>query len=314
MSSPLPFAAGIPFTPQPVANWLYQSMVLALEFFQGALGRRGRFHPNGDFLTDDTKQPASGGQIACFWGTELGSRRDRGLIAWDFDIDLAVFVTPGYDFARLWEKAKSVFEPLGYRLIEHSKGYKFRICPSEPLALNQWEETCEDARKESPKLSRPKRVAIASKKKVSWPPTAPHDCNCLDIEVYTVSRNAALRIFKGTVTHSVNPMDVFPIVEGIFGPLRVPLPRTPKILDLEYGSQWRRVYSVKKILKGGRSVMEDISDDLGVRRLIWPSVALSDAEEFEDGYAGAGLDASPKDVPWRYRKVTEYDNGQPHDI
>ena len=83
------------------------------------------------------------------------------------------------------------------------------------------------------------------------------------------------------------------------------------ILDLEYGSQWRDTLKVKKVT-GGRSVMMQIPTVMVtvVRRTIWPSIALSDAEEFEDGYAGASLYASPKDVPWRYRKPTEYDNGQ----
>ena len=215
MSSSHPSAAGIPFTPQPVANWLYQSLVLALEFFQGALGRRGRFHSNGTFLTDDTNQPANGGQIACFWGTELGSRRDRGLIAWDFDVDLAVFVTPGYDFAKVWEKAKTVFEPLGYRLAEHNKGFKFRICPSKALAHSPWKETYQEAREENPKLSRPKLMAVATEKKASGPPRAPHGCNCLDIEVYTVKRNAKLHI-QGTKELIVKCSDVFPIVEGMY--------------------------------------------------------------------------------------------------
>ena len=220
------------------------------------MGRRGRFHSNGAFFIDDSNQPANGGQIACFWGTELGSRRDRGLTAWDFDVDLAVFVTPEYDFAKVWEQAKSVFEPLGYRLAEHSKGFKFRICPSEALAHSLWKETYQEAREENPKFSRPKLIAAATQKKASGPPRAPHGCNCLDIEVYTVKRNAKLHI-QGTKTLIVKSDRVFPIVEGIFGPLRVPLPRSPKILDLEYGSQWRDSLEVKKVT-GGLSAMMQI--------------------------------------------------------
>ena len=32
---------------------------------------------------------------------------------------------------------------------------------------------------------------------------------------------------------------LFPIVEGFFGPLRIPLPRTPAVLDSRFKSKWR---------------------------------------------------------------------------
>ena len=117
---------------------------------------------------------------------------------------------------------------------------------------------------------------------------------------------------QGTKTLIVKSVDVFPIVEDSFGPLRVPLPTRPRFLDLEYGNQWRDSLEVKKIGKDGRAAMMKIPTDMVtvVRRTIWPSVALSDAKEFEDGYAGASLHASSNDVAWRYRKATEYDNGQ----
>ena len=94
-----------------------------------------------------------------------------------------------------------------------------------------------------------KHAAIARKKhEVMENPTG---INCVDIEVHTVTTNRKRRILKASRgamfepgftwrTPSggkldVDPASMFPIVEGIFGPLRIPLPRTPVMLVSEYG-------------------------------------------------------------------------------
>ena len=101
---------------------------------------------------------------------------------------------------------------------------------------------------------------------------------------------------RGTKKIKVPCADVFPLVEGIFGPLRIPLPRTPHILDAEYGSLWRQTWIVKKITKAKPVLFEAPSD---ARRCAWPSVHLHSCEELQGGLHGAGTEASEHDIEWR---------------
>ena len=155
----------IPFAPQPVADWLYEVSAHVLISFQKLLGEGG-FDAGGNFLKCGTEGPASGGQISAFWGTELGSRRDQAMIAWDYDVDLVVFLTPDFDFANLWELAQQDLEPLGLRFIEHNRGFKYRIAPESPLALSQWKELVHELKLLNPGVSRSLlcRKAAAAKK------------------------------------------------------------------------------------------------------------------------------------------------------
>ena len=107
---------------------------------------------------------------------------------------------------------------------------------------------------------------------------------------------------KGSQTFEVDPSDVFPIVEGIFGPLRIPLPRTPVCLDREYGGQWRHTRVCKRVSNHGKGKEERIPGD-SVRRCAWPSVPLVSCEHLRCGYSGAGPRASPGDMPWRFHEA-----------
>ena len=60
---------------------------------QTLLGTHKSFNIKGVY-GDAQGEPASGGQLAAFWGTEIGSRRDRALIAYEYDIDFEAFLTP----------------------------------------------------------------------------------------------------------------------------------------------------------------------------------------------------------------------------
>jgi hypothetical protein len=112
----------VPFAPQPVVNWIYQALSSGLCVLQKLLGANKRFQADGTFRADGGMEPASGGQVVVFWGTEIGARRDQGLIAWDYDGDLAVFKTPDCDFNAVWSEAMAALGPLGLRLIQHSEG------------------------------------------------------------------------------------------------------------------------------------------------------------------------------------------------
>ena len=52
---------------------------------------------------------------------------------------------------------------------------------------------------------------------------------------------------------TVKPHDSFPIVEGFYGPLRIPLPRTSAVLDLRFVKKWRTEVVVRSAALMGRT-------------------------------------------------------------
>ena len=102
----------------------------------------------------------------------------------------------------------------------------------------------------------------------------------------------------GTSKIMAKPAALFPLVEGIFGPLRVPLPATPVLLDAEYGKKWRTERKAKVIHPSGRSSMVDVP--AGAKRGVWPSVELLHSSALLGGFSGAGMSKSPQDIQWRF--------------
>ena len=291
----------VPFTPQPVVDWLYQVLGMTLSLIQELLGTKATFDANGCFVDKEGGNQASGGMLATFWGTEIGARRDQALVAWDYDVDLAAFITADCDFDRLWRQAAEKMEPFGLRMINHTRkrrGTKYRICPKHALAYNDWKERYQLAHLENPGKGRSviTKVAALSKKR-NEPLMSPSGCNCLDLEIYVVKPRATLAI-RGSTIHKVPCSAIFPIVEGIFGPLRVPVPATPNILDLEYGRQWRHRRVVKAIQNSANSIEVDISG-LNAKRCAWPAMPLHSCSELIGGFYGVDLDAA-SDTQWRY--------------
>ena len=97
---------GMPYTPQFVVDWLYQCVldtVRVLEAILGVVSYSAEGYPLGD----------GAGQVMLFWGSHLGSIREQALIAWDYDVDLAVFYHEA-DFALIWNSAKRQLLHLGY--------------------------------------------------------------------------------------------------------------------------------------------------------------------------------------------------------
>ena len=66
-----------------------------LEGILGVVSYSAEGYPLGD----------GAGQVMLFWGRHLGSIREQALIAWDYDVDLAVFYHEG-DSALIWNSAK----------------------------------------------------------------------------------------------------------------------------------------------------------------------------------------------------------------
>ena len=108
--------------------------------------------------------------------------------------------------------------------------------------------------------------------------------------------NQPIAISEGTASGvRVKPDQLFPIVEGFFGPLRVPLPRTSAVLDATYGKRWRTKYAVRSIDGKYRCILGPLD-----RHAIHPAVPLSGCPSYLGCFRGAGLDASAGDVVWRW--------------
>ena len=290
---------GIPFTPQPVVNWLYDVVGRTYQVLQCLLGTHGSFESSGTFIDRETKEPLSGGMVCGFWGTEIGARRDQALIAWDYDADFAVFKTRDFDFGCLWRQASQLLESQGLRCIEHTAGFKFRVCPSNPLAFNDWRERRQYIHLVKPGLGRAGISTAASQSKKNGDAFVASGPNCLDIEVYNVVPSKPIKIQGTKKKISANTEHLFPIVEGIFGPLRLPLPATPYVLDKEYGSHWSRVREVKVIHSSYQSKTQTVRD-AGVKRCAWPTIPLYDCGPLLGAYSGAGVEKSDSDIPWRF--------------
>ena len=129
----------IHWLPQEAADWLYEATHYAMPLLQTLLGTHRAFNSKGQYIDEDG-EPASGGQLAAFWGTELGSRRDRALIAYDTDVDFQVFVTPCSSFDEVWAAATPIFESLDLRCSVTSPGKYYRLSPRFPLTYNSWVE------------------------------------------------------------------------------------------------------------------------------------------------------------------------------
>ena len=319
MQPTIEHAVGLRFTPQPVVNWLYQAMAYAIMVLQSLLGKSASFNSNGEFLDSKTNSPASGGVVCAVWGTELGARRDQALVAWDYDVDLAVFTTDGFDFSLVWSQLKKKLEPLGLQCLEHSPGYKFRIAPLQPVAFNYHQAARHEAKLRNPRAARPELMQHAAiSREYHVPMQNPTGTNCVDIELYVVTAEARARR-KGTATaacsaksplriawHGVSsliksdlsPSSIFPVVEGVCGPLRIPLPRTPGMLDAEYGNNWGTERSMKVI--SGNCSSKMVSVGAGARRSAWPTIELLDCRSLLGGFWGAGLSQSDDDVNWRF--------------
>ena len=93
---------------------------------------------------------------------------------------------------------------------------------------------------------------------------------------------------------------LLPIVEGFFGPLRVPLPATSAALDAEYTKAWRNTYAVKAHASKSGAMKYTVTLDAHCKRAIHPAVPLKGYPTYLECFSGASCDASPSDVAWRW--------------
>ena len=56
------------------------------------------------------------GEVMLWWRSHLGSARDKGLVAWDYDADLAVVHVPGCDVQQVWHSARTNIRNVGVSL------------------------------------------------------------------------------------------------------------------------------------------------------------------------------------------------------
>jgi hypothetical protein len=297
-------ASAIRFTPQPVVNWLYTGLARAIMALQIHLGTVARFNREGHFIDDATSSPASGGQVCAVWGTEIGARREQALIAWDYDIDLAVFKTPDCDFSKVWLGVQDSMKDLGLCFVEHEIGKKFRIAPKHCLAFEYPQERRHDAKKRLAGQSRSALCQAARMARLRHEALPnPTGINCVDIEVYSVAAikpgaNVKALVVQGSQAITLTPSAIFPFVERIFGPLRVPLPSTPAMLDAEYTSDWREKREIKTVK--GNSACKYAGVPVGAKLSAQPNILMLGCTPLLGGFWGAGLTESSDEVPWRF--------------
>jgi hypothetical protein len=300
---------GMQFTPQSVANFLYQVLPVCVHTLQNLLGTTARFNSDGRFLEASSGAPASGGQVCAWWGTELACRSEQAMTAWDYDVHLCVFQTPDVEFTSVCKRMALMLEPLGLRLIEHRQkldhpGFKFRIAPKSPLAWHEGEERYQEAFLLHPTCSGASLKKLASESKAEGRPVAnPCGMNCVEVEVYDV--HPCKNVFiKGTKSFHLSCKKLFPLKQGIFGPLRIPVPSTPAALDLEYGKLWRDRRVVKTVLPNGGFKMIHLRRGTSARRCVWPSMPIEGCPSLRGSYFGVGMDASDEDIVWIFNVNT----------
>ena len=266
-------AGPIPMTPAVVVNWLYQCLVDVFSKLQHVLGQSGSFGASGEMLPHATCL----GEVVLWWGTHLGCIRDQGLIAWDYDVDLAVFLRDGVSFDGIWASARKPLLALGYNLTTISKS-KFRVSPKDPLTWAPFQELYHEVQEaavgtgaDRGHLNKQASALFAQGRRAR----KPHGKNCLDIDVYMVKPGKQIRIM-GSKPFSLDTATLFPTAKGVLGPLRLPIPRTSAVLTAEYGADCIKKRRVKVMsAKGSVKEWKDVPD--GVRRIAWPYERLSRA-------------------------------------
>ena len=266
------FGETMRLTPPNVGNWLYQALVDVHTALQHSM-RICTFDSAGR-----PSDPGPCGEVLLWWGTHLGSVREQALIAWDYDADLAIMTTPDLDFDAVWAVAQGVLTPHGYRCTQH--GVKFRIAPPKALVWAPFKELYQETREANPRDS---RATLVQKTSRAWnagkTARRPHGCNCIDMEVYKVMPGKPLHVLGNNVSSIALPK-LFPTAFGVFGPLRFRIPRTPSILQSEYGQDCLKTRRYKAFTAAGhvRRDMDLVPHDC--RRALWPCVPIERCKNF----------------------------------
>ena len=251
-------------TPYLIVNWLYQALVDVVRCLQCILGD-GSFDSVGCFKGEGQ------GETLVMWGTHLGAVRDQGLVAWDYDVDLAVFCKPEFPFESAFKNVSKSLEILGYRCVQHGSS-KFRVTPKKPLAWMPWKELYQQVRESNLGLSRPELVEkTASLWQQGQRAKSPHGSNCVDIELYKVKPGKPVTVM-GSSSFRAPLDDFFPSVSGTFGPLQVCMPRTTMTLTKEYGIDCLQSRKAKFVSGNNHTKWVEVPNS--VRRVAWPCKPL----------------------------------------
>ena len=158
----------------------------------------------------------------------MGSLREQALIAWDYDIDLAV-AYHGDNFDDIWKSTKRQLHKLGYVCTRHA-AQKYRVAPNNPATWNPYKELYQETQERSQGLSRPMLLKkVASRWWQGARARKPHGANCVDIETYRVNPKKQLKLLGSAPIHTKLD-DIFPTSIGLFGPLQFAIPRTASML------------------------------------------------------------------------------------
>ena len=254
----------IRYAPMIVVNWLHQAIVDTMCVFREFMGTCA-------FDAQGSPTGSGFGEIVLWWGSHLGSIRDQAMIAWDYDADLALFVRPDCDVDSLWRLVSARLAFFGYNTARH--GVKMRVCPKDPLCWAPYKELMQETREANANVSR-KEILIKTARlwKAGSRAKRPHGSNCVDIDMYKVYKERAV-IVAGTSPISC-PLDkLFPTADGVFGPLRLPVPGADYVLRQEYGENCSTCRMVKTITKGGVPRAPTLAPP-GARHSVWPNTPM----------------------------------------
>lgn len=196
-------------------------------------------------LTRDVLNGIAPGHWFAQWGTALGCLRDKGLIAWDFDVDITVVVesVPWHGWGLLREAA----ERDGHQLIIMDEWHG-KLAPKFPCVRNLHQEyyyrMAERSKKDGLRLTMHQLNSHARKAREAGKYVRRIGRNVVDIAL-AVPRGAkyAMPDIKGTYPKS----DFLPTRQITFGPIKLPVAReAEKFLSMEYGADWKTCCRFKK--------------------------------------------------------------------
>jgi hypothetical protein len=89
-------------------------------------------------------------------------------------VNFVAFVTPCYEFAKVWDAATQALESFDLCCCVMVPGKLYRVCPKKPLSFHKWTELCHEVRREQPDMSKDDVfITVRKKMKTNQQPVAP---------------------------------------------------------------------------------------------------------------------------------------------
>ena len=217
---------GVWVAPQEVVDFLYQLLADSL-FIMKVLSR------------------SNWGHHVFIWGSHLGATRDKGLIPWDVDLDMAIIVKKGVSREDVWRACSAHYRALGYRTVQADsrEDHRYKVCPSaiDEAAACHFRELQWHVRREAigagTKLSKyeitPRASALQAR---GFRPPEAHGIHVLDVELYEDGDEIGLYDVRKPVPRK----ELRPVRRAAFGPLRIPIPASDRLLSKMYPGGWRK--------------------------------------------------------------------------